>query len=208
MLYLITKMLTKTDVRVLELFTSKITTPLTIREVSKQIQKDLHIVHQSIKKLQNQKYLMRYHEKHPGLILNYKTHRADFSYIESLRAEAFLKRNASIRAHMYSILAKLPTSFYSLIIFGSYASGKNTEQSDIDLLVILPRYDEAMERSLTAILSISVRPYHLQIVGEESVHEMLAKREELNVMNETPNNHIILYGAEQFYKLLGERDVR
>ena len=37
---------------------------------------------------------------------------------------------------------------------------------------------------------------------------MINNREEVNVANETLNNHIILYGAEQYYSIMGGRYVK
>ena len=45
-------------------------------------------------------------------------------------------------------------------------------------------------------------PFEERVIGFESVYEMLAKRDEKNIMNEILNKHIILYGAELFYRLI------
>ena len=43
---------------------------------------------------------------------------------------------------------------------------------------------------------------HSLIISFESVYEMLAPSEDKNLMTEVLNNHLILYGAELFYKLM------
>ena len=73
---------TKTEIRSLELFTSKILDIFTIREVSRLIKKDLKIVHTSIKSLIKKEFLIK--EKN-GLRLNYKRHIQDLSYIENIK---------------------------------------------------------------------------------------------------------------------------
>ena len=95
-----------------------------------------------------------------------------------------------------------------MLVFGSYASGTQTKKSDIDLLVILLSLNEKFERELRSSLSVSNKKLHAIAITEENFREMLHKRDEMNVVNETLNNHILLYGAEQYYALLGERDVR
>ena len=39
-------------------------------------------------------------------------------------------------------------------------------------------------------------------VLDESVYEMLGKREQRNVLNEVLNKHILIHGAELFYRLV------
>lgn len=197
-------MFTKTEIRALKLFTSRILDSFTIREVSRLIKKDIKIVHTAIKSLIKENFFIG--EK-KGLRLNYKNNTADLAYIESIRKEAFLRKHTLIKIHINNFLARCKNKFFILLVFGSYASGKETRKSDIDLLLITPAEGIELERSLKAVLS-SMEEFHITSITGDNFIEMLKKREELNVVNETFNNHIILYGAEQYYALLGERDVR
>ncbi|MDI6736944.1 MAG: nucleotidyltransferase domain-containing protein [Nanoarchaeota archaeon] len=198
--------LTKTDIAVLGLFASKILERFTIREAARLLKKGLKIVHTSIKKLAKEGFLIR--EKPNGLKLNYKKHLSELAYAESARKEAFFKKHRLIQIYAEKAIETSRTKLLILLIFGSYAAGKNKANSDIDLLVIIPEYDESVEQQITSSLSFSPKKFHAVIISEESFREMLKKRDEMNVVNETLNNHIILYGAEQYYGLLGERDVR
>jgi predicted nucleotidyltransferase len=198
-------MLTKTETRVLELFTSRLLDSFTIREVSRTIKKDLKIVHTSIKKLIEDKFLIM--EKR-GLRLDYKKNIQELAYIENTRKDEFLKKHPLIKMHTSKFIGKSKTKLFTLLIFGSYASGKEKRKSDIDLLAIIPELDESFERQLKAVLSASSEKYHINVISEESFKEMISKRDEMNIINETLNNHILLYGSEAYYALLGERDVR
>jgi len=197
---------TKTEISVLELFVSRILDRFTIREVSRLIKKDLKIVHTSIRKLIEKEFIIK--DKLNALKLNYKNNIADLAYIENIRKESFLKKNPSVGVHLKNFLKKTKNKFFILLVFGSYADGKQTKKSDIDLLAILPKENEKFERQLNAALSISNKNFHVNVISKESFEEMIHKRDELNVVNETLSNHIIFYGAEQYYALLGERDVR
>jgi len=199
-------LLTKTDIWVLELFVSRILDRFTIRGVSRLIKKDLKIVHTSIKKLIANDFLIK--DDHNMLSLNYKNNRQDLAYVENIRKEYFFKKNPLIKIHINNFLDKTKYGFFILLVFGSYVSGKTTKKSDIDLLVILPTVNEKFERQLKASLSVSDKNFHINIITDESFKEMINKRDEMNVVNETLNNHVLLYGAEQYYGLLGERDVR
>jgi predicted nucleotidyltransferase len=196
---------TKTEIRAMELFASRILGSFTIREVSRLIKKDLKIVHTSIKLLMKKGFLI---EEKNGLRLNYKASIQDIAYIENIRKESFLKKNPLIKNHVEGFIKKSKNKLFVLIVFGSYASGKQTKKSDIDLLAIIPKYDEGFEREINARLSLSKDRFHINVIDQESFREMIDKREETNVINETLNNHILLYGAEGYYSLLGERDVR
>lgn len=196
---------TKTEIKVLELFVSRILDSFTIRGVSRLIKKDLKIVHTSIKKLISREFLIK--DKN-GLRLNYKNNITDLAYIENIRKEDFFKKHDLIKIHIMNFLKKSSTKAFVLLVFGSYAAGKETKKSDVDLLAVLPYENEKFEKELNSSLSVSSKRFHITIITEESFKEMLHKRDEMNVVNETFNNHILFYGAEQYYALLGVRDVR
>lgn len=197
---------TKTEINVLKLFVSRILDSFTIREVSRMIKKDLKIVHVSIKQLIDNRYFIQ--EKHNGLKLNYKQNISDLAYIENIRKEEFYRKNKIIKLYINKFIEKTKHKFFILLIFGSYASGKQTKKSDIDLLAVIPKYDENFERELKATLSSSISYFHVNVINTDSFYEMLKKREELNIVNETLNNHILLYGAENYYAFLSERTVK
>lgn len=197
---------TKTEIKVLKLFVSRILDSFTIREVSRIIKKDLKIVHVSIKQLINKGYFLQ--EKHNGLKLNYKQNISDLAYIENMRKEDFYRKNKMIKLYINKFIEKTKHKFFILLVFGSYASGKQTKTSDIDLLAVTPEYNESFERELKATLSSSMNYFHVNMINTESFYEMLKKREELNIVNETLNNHILLYGAEIYYAFLSERTIR
>ena len=197
--------LTKTEIKVMELFVSRILDSFSIREVSRLIKKDLKIVHTSVKMLIEKEFIIK--EK-KGLRLNYKSNISDLSYIENIRKEDFFNKNSLIKIHIDNFIAKSKNNFFVLLVFGSYAAKKNDKKSDIDLLVIIPEYDDGFERELNASLSVSNKKFHTNIVDADGFKEMLLKRDEMNVANETLNNHLLLYGSELYYRLLGDRDVR
>lgn len=199
-------LLTKTEIKVLELFVSRILDSFTIRGVSRVIKKDLKIVHTSIKKLIEKRFLTK--SAHNVLRLNYKDNKQDLAFIENIRKEYFFEKNPLIKIHIENFINKAKNKFFILLVFGSFASDKTAKRSDIDILAILPSENEKFERQLKSILSVSTKRFHLNIITEESFKEMMKRRDEANLINETFNNHILLYGAEQYYALLGERDLR
>ena len=197
---------TKTEIAVLELFVSRILDSFTIREVSRNIKKDLKIVHTSIKDLIEKRLIIK--DNSNRLRLNYKENISDLSYVENIRKEHFFKKNHLTAIHIKNFLKMTKYKFFILLVFGSYAAEKQAKKSDIDLLAVLPKENVKFEKELNAALSVSTEKFHINTISEESFKEMLHKRDEMNVINETFNNHILIYGAEQYYAFLGERDVR
>ncbi len=43
---------------------------------------------------------------------------------------------------------------------------------------------------------------HINVDSIKDFHQMLEKRDEKNVINESLNNHLIFFGAELFYRIL------
>lgn len=199
---------TKTETRILELLVSKPTKRFTVREISRLVKKDLKIVHTSVQKLLQKRFLLKDEQQH--LHLNYHANIQDLVYIENLRKEKFFHKYPTIKIAAADFLKKTKLSFFVLLIFGSYAEGNPSKDSDIDMLTILPEEDKnnSLERQLNAIFSLSHPTPHLQVISQISFKEMLVKRDEANIINESLNKHIIIFGAEAYYKLLGERHVR
>ena len=136
--------------------------------------------------------------------LNYKTHHQDLAYVEHLRSSDFLSKpkNKSLSLFIEEFIEKFPFAAFSLIIFGSAVTSSNPR--DIDILIIIEKTEdiESSERIFKNISRNYSLNLHNIVVSFESVFEMLTNRDENNVMNEVLNKHLIIYGAELFYKLI------
>ncbi|MBN1114100.1 MAG: nucleotidyltransferase domain-containing protein [Oligoflexia bacterium] len=60
------------------------------------------------------------------------------------------KTNKIINSYAEAVIKEVPNS--SVILFGSYASGKNRKDSDIDIAVVLDHIPEGSFISLSALL--------------------------------------------------------
>ena len=89
-----------------------------------------------------------------------------------------------------------------LLLFGSII--ESNKPRDIDILLIVDNNDkiEFHEKFLDNITSNYNLPFETRVISFESIQEMLVKRDEKNIMNEILNKHIILFGAELFYRLI------
>lgn len=102
------------------------------------------------------------------------------------------------------ITAKIKNPFYSLIIGGSYAEGKQKPSSDLDIALIIP--DSENKKPYQIALKegeLMIPEIHGCIFTKEEFCLMLINNE-FNYGKELARKHILYYGAEQYYKILFE----
>lgn len=193
-------MLTKTELAVLSIFTARITRKCSIKQVADQLKKPYPLIHRSIQSLLSQNFLEK--EEHQLISLQYKNHHAEASYAEALRTNTFLQENKTISLFTRDVLGKLKEDFFILLIFGSAVEKKNPR--DIDILLILDIKEKLnhTEKLLANIAANFTLQFDIHVITAQSMHEMLQKRGEPNVINETLDKHILLFGAENYYKVL------
>ncbi|MBI5881078.1 hypothetical protein HZB90_03020 [archaeon] len=198
-------MLTKNQARILQVFAGRITEQFSMREVAKILNKDSSLVRRATLPLIDQGLLSQV--KNKQLVLNYKANHQQLSYVEYLRSKDFLDkpRNKSIDQFTKESISTIQEDDFVLLVFGSAVI--SDKPGDIDILLIVKDIQQVEPNE--KILYNVARNYHsvkfdINVVCFASVYEMLASRDQLNVMNEVFNKHIILHGAETFYRLLAK----
>ncbi len=195
-------MTTKTQLRIIELLLST-ETPLSIREISRRLSQSYPLVYNNIQELHRNKILLK-QEVPPAQIITLNP-LADLQVLiaaENLKKENFLCKHKWVKLFLTDFQTFSSTSYFSVIVFGSYAKGKEHKSSDLDLLLITPDNVFSTEVNSALARCYTKAKKHIVIVTEREFSEMLAKPLELNVGNEVIKNHIILYGAEQYYAQL------
>lgn len=192
--------LNKSTARVLQLFTSHITETFTLREAARRLKMHVSLTHRAIQPLINAKIVKQ--DKHKNLGLNYKTHHETLAFAEYLRRDNFLEKFKDIKLFADEVRSKIKQDSFVLLVFGS--SVQSHKPKDIDVLLIVDNTDKIRfhEKFLHNIASNYGLPFEERVIGFESVYEMLSKRDEKNIMNELLNKHVILYGAELFYRMI------
>ena len=190
----------KSTAKVLQLFTGRITESFTLREVARRLKMHVSLTHRAIHPLIDAKLIEQ--DKHKNLSLNYKIHHETLVFAEYLRRDILLSKFKDIKLFVEEVLTKIKQDSFVLLMFGSAVD--SNKPRDVDILLIVDSTDkvEFHEKFLHNIASNYGLPFEERVIGFESVYEMLAKRDEKNVMNEILNKHIILYGAELFYRLI------
>tara|TARA_Y100000310_G_scaffold326415_1_gene391287 strand:+ start:722 stop:1297 length:576 start_codon:yes stop_codon:yes gene_type:complete len=187
----------KTKLKIIKLFLND-SNPKTIREISKQISADYKITHIATQRLIKQDILKVQTVGKSSLCkLNDSYYGVEIYEAENERKDKLLK-NKSIRQLYKEVMAKIETSFFIVLLFGSYAKGKQTKSSDIDLLIV--SNVKNIENKVSDIFSLLPLKTHVLVFTEEEFIRMKdAKRS--NVVQEAIENQIILYGIEAYHKL-------
>ncbi|MBI4453078.1 hypothetical protein HY636_00370 [Candidatus Woesearchaeota archaeon] len=194
--------LNKSTVKVLQLFTGHITESFALREVARRLKMYVSLTHRAIQPLITEKIVLQ--DKHKFLSLNYKIHHETFAFVEYLRRDELLNKvkYKDIALFAEEVITKIKEDNFILLVFGSTIDSKKPRDIDILLIVDNTNKVDFHEKFLHNIASNYDLPFEERVISFESVYEMLAKRDEMNVMNEILNKHIILYGAELFYRLI------
>lgn len=194
--------LTKTQSKVMQLFTSQIKELFTIRLVSRMLSMQVSLAHRSIQPLIKNKLLMR--NKQNYLSLDYTRNHGILAYVEYLRRDEFLSKakNSIISQFANDINDEFSEDCYILILFGSAIISNKPRDVDIILIVENQNKVETTERFIANISNKYSASFHTIVISFESAYEMLGKRNQANIMNEMLNKHVLLYGAEIFFRIL------
>ncbi len=193
-------MLTKTQLRIMEVFVSGISEKFSIKRASEIIEKPYPLVHRSIRPLIDDGFIAR--DKQGFLSLNYKENHPALAYIEYLRSREFIKKNKTIALFVKDVMGKVGLDFFVFLVFGSSIRKRNP--GDVDILIIVEDKTRIsnIEKILDNVASNFSMKFDINVIPAESVYEMLARRDEANVFNETLDNHMLIFGAENYYRLL------
>lgn len=170
----------------------------TIRELSKIIGSDYRIVYTATQRLLEKKILLsRIAGKSTLCELNKNYYGVEIYKAENERREDLLK-DKDIKQLCRELMSKLKSSLFILLVFGSYARGKQAKHSDIDLMFI--SNDKDFENRVYSILSLIPLKTHAFVFTEKEFIRMKDSKKP-NVVKEAIENNIILYSIENYYRL-------
>ena len=185
----------ETEIKILKFMLLDDRKPRTIREISIKIKADYKIVHTASKRLVEKKLLKETRiGKSILLELTGKFSKEIFE-AEYQRREELLK-NKNFRLIFQAL--EEPNFQFVALIFGSYAKGKASDRSDIDLMIISEKEKERAIENLLSNFSLNI---HLLFFSYEEFLQMKNSKE-LSVVSEALKNNIILINIEDYYRLL------
>lgn len=193
-------MLTKTQVEIMKVFASKIEKKFSINEIASLLNKPYALIHRSINPLLEQELILIDEKK--LLSLNYRKNFQEISFVESVRTKEKLKREKSVSLFIKDCLKEINQDFFIFLIFGSFV--ENKKFNDLDVIIILDTFKdvektEKIIRNIADNFSFKVDSH---VLTKKSAYEMFEKREQQNILNESLNKHLMVFGGENYYKIL------
>ena len=194
-------MLTKTQLKIIAYLIDNKDALIGIRELAKEISCVYYLVQRNVHQLK-EKSIVRIKKAGKTSIVSLNQE-SDPSYLieaEKFKKELFYKKYPSLKIILKKIINQSKTSFFILLIFGSYAKQQPRKDSDLDILIITSNQKQ-IEKVISSISRISPIKIQETIINEGSFISMLEKKE-LNVALEAKNKHILIYGDDLYYKLI------
>ena len=175
----------------------------TIRSLARSLKKSYPLVYNNLLSLEERGIITK-KDIPPGKVITLSENipKNVIINIEMKKRDNFLKRHPEIKLMLEDTLKSVKNPFFILLIFGSYAKGKQTKKSDLDILIIVKEKNDIKEIERAVNKTITKAKKSLIFIEIKDFKEMIKNDKEFNVGNEAKKNHVILYGAEQFYQLI------
>ncbi|RLF35149.1 MAG: hypothetical protein DRM99_05205 [Thermoplasmata archaeon] len=186
----------KSEIKILKLLLSNKEEVFTIKKIAERTGINYRIAYEKIKSLEKEN-LVKATKTGNTKICKF-TNKFDKKVFEAeyeRRLDLF-KKNKDFLV-LYKMLSELNFPFI-VLLFGSYAKGKATKHSDIDLLVVCEGKREHKIQEIFDLFPLKIHPTFTKF---EDFMKML-KTKEFSVVLEAVKNNIILVGIEDYYRLI------
>ncbi len=203
----------KTLIKIIGLMRKELDKGLTILEISKQLKIGYRPAYNHITEMGEEQIIQIEKigsSKQCKLNLDSPKTRHLLESLDLVRKEEIYRNNPRIKSVIENLISKLTEKFiseiHSIVLFGSYAKGTATKQSDIDLLFIVNDLRnkilrESIERECASYqYSHNIKVSSL-ITNIEEFKKML-KSKEMNVGKESRGHGVSLYGHEMFWRII------
>ncbi len=119
----------------------------------------------------------------------------------------YKKINALIRQVLETIKKEIieETPFFSMVIFGSYAIGKQKKDSDLDVAIFIESEEKRkkIEALVNSAKQKSVIGMDVHVIPKKEMIEMLINKEE-NLGKQIARKHLAVYNQRIFYEIIKE----
>jgi len=192
-------MLTKNQINILELFRKNIFLNESIRKIASMLKKSYSKIYESIKSLESQK-IIEIKKVGGSNICSLKLNK------ESIAILSFLDKQESFSKKIPNVNKLLEFKEFLddiLVVAGSYAKGKQTKKSDIDVALITK--DNAFKKKgLMENMTLTFLPeIHITAFSYKDFVNMLLNNE-FNFGKEIFKSHLIFRNPERYYELINE----
>lgn len=182
----------ESEIKIIKLLLAKKNEKFTIRKISKILKINYRIAYVNILNLEKEGIIKTNKIGNSKICeltnkFNEKIFKAEYERKEKL----FKNKDFFV---LYNRLSELKFPFIALL-FGSYAKGTATKNSDIDILII-----GGDEKEIKMTISLLPDKIHLTFVRYDEFINM-TKSKEFTVVSEALKNNIILIGIEEYYRI-------
>ena len=195
------KMESKNQKEIINLFRKNIFLRASIREISKRLKKKSYQrVYDAVKELEDKK-ILKLERMGKSDIVSLELNHQSVLHL----AYADEKEHIGKIPNYEKLMNLREVSNYLLIVTGSYAKGTATKKSDLDLVIVVPDNQKAIDiQKLVDNLTLVFYPkVHLYVFNNKDFLEMLLEKKE-NYGKEIYRNHLILKNAHIYYEILRE----
>ena len=197
-------MLTPKQIRIFEAFLRKPYKELTYKDIKDYFkEKSNSSIQKAIKKFLSNELIKK---KKIGNIILYSVNLENtmvFSYFNIFINEKISKQVKISLKILKEELQKI--EFISIVIFGSYAEGKQNEKSDLDIAIFLNSIEDKKNCEL-AIKSAelkSILPLDIHVITKDEMLQMLKDKHE-NLGKQIAYKHLAVYNPMIFYSIIQE----
>ncbi|VVB81993.1 Nucleotidyltransferase domain protein [uncultured archaeon] len=194
-------MVTKTQEQILQLLLGRPEERLSIRGIARLLGKSYTLTYNNVQGLVKQDFVEK-QSIPPAQVIQLKDGipTSVLVGVERKTAEIFLEKHHWIKLYLKDVLNATPP-FFIMLVFGSYAKGTQTKESDLDLLIIVPAKEDipGMEKAAQQYTNVKKG---IVVVDAQNFTEMIKNPEELSVGIEAKKHHMLLYGTEPYYALV------
>ena len=190
----------QTTLKIMSLYSNDYKKSLHIRQVAREIDIDVKACFLQLAKLEKNGILSSAsngrNKEYSLNLINYTT-KQFLGMAEAFTAASFLLNNFVIKKLVTDLSGRINGT---VVLFGSYAAGKQVKESDIDLLVIKSDRRSAISiEDESRLLGVEI---DLKSTTEKEFLTGLEKSDRL--LNEVVLNHVVLKGTDTFCDLMWE----
>ena len=198
-------MLTKEEIKIIDLFRGDLFESYTIRKIMKNLsKKSYNWVFKAVKKLNKMEIINTKKKGHSNICsinLDNNLTLVYFSILEELNTSS----KKLPRKNISELIDSIPLSYFTFIVAGSYATGKITKKSDLDVVILVE--DKINVKKILTILKnkgeLMIPEVHPYVFTKSEFLQMLLSDEE-NYGKMIFKKRLILFGAENYYLILKE----
>ena len=198
-------MLTKQQLKIFESFMKNVFGEHTIKEIKKDSsEKSNNAISIALKKFKEEDLIKERVVGRSKLYILNTENDLIFHYFALINSNK-LPKSAMKTIEQVKIEVKKYTSFFSIVVFGSYSIDEQKKDSDLDLAVFVEN-DEIKKKVQLALNSVklkSIMKVDLHAISQDEFLEML-KVDYANLGKEIARKHLSIYNPTIFYSVLNK----